>query len=438
MRALIQERVLEALAARMPVELGVSMLLGPYYASAGLGYEWDGSAEAGPDFVSARVRSRLTDAWLILRLPVAGGDARKIAGLPQMTLVDPSSSPEPRQAMPDAMLQERLAQLVAYLEKEDVFSGVVLVARDGASLFERAVGYASKAYGIPNQLDTRFNVASVGKLFTAVAVAQLVDQGRLSFEDPIGKVIPEGWIAADSGDKIQIRHLLSHTSGLGNYFGRLYGQSAPMFFRELEDYQALIASEAPTFEPGTSWAYSSSGMMLAGLAVQTASGEPYPDFVQKHIFEEAGMTRSGLFDKDGVVPDRASPLALDYAARPPAWRENAFTRVMKGVPSGGAYVTAADLLRFDQALRGARLLRPETTELLWTPKPEIGAPYSGYGFFLFDGPAGRVAWHAGDGTGVHCQFRMYLEAGYTVVILSNYGPPAAGIVEQAVSQLLGG
>jgi hypothetical protein len=120
------------------------------------------------------------------------------------------------------------------------------------------------------------------------------------------------------------------------------------------------------------------------------------------------------------------------------WRSNLVTPVVKGMPSGGSFSTVQDLLRFDVALRAHKLLSPAYTELVLNPKPEIGSLCSGYGFFVSQGDAGRIAGHGGEGRGISAQFRTYLDLGYTIAVLSNYDPPSANSVHSVCQELIGG
>ncbi len=337
----------------------------------------------------------------------------------------------------DKQLAGLLAAEMKTLVDKDEFSGVVLVARDGKSIYSGAFGMASKSFEVPNRVDTQFNLASVGKMFTAVAVLQLVQEGKLSLEDPASKYVPEEWLAPEYGSKIKIKHLLTHTSGYGTYFENLNKQSDVVFFRDLGDYKKLIRSEVPSFEPGTKWNYSNTGMVLLGIIVEKVSGEEYFEYLNKHIFWPAGMTKTVALDKDSAIPGRSTGYAKVKVGDTTIFRENTVSRVLKGNPSGGIYSTADDLLRFDQALRSHKLLSAELTETALSAKPELNSPGYGYGFFVSnDKELGRLAGHGGDGTGINCQFKMYLDKGYTVAVLANYGAPSANAVEKMIQGMI--
>ena len=177
-------------------------------------------------------------------------------------------------------------------------------------------------------------------------------------------------------------------------------------------------------------------MVTVHMAGFYMTGMSYFDYVREQIYKPAGMINTDAWDKDRPVPNRATGYMKEPAETGVRWQTNMVTRVMKGSPSGGSYSTAPDLLRFDHALRGHKLLSPEYTEIVLSGKPEINAPNVGYGFYVAEGDIGRIAQHSGDGTGINAEFTMYLDAGYTTIVLSNYNRPAADMVEQVIHQML--
>jgi CubicO group peptidase (beta-lactamase class C family) len=178
------------------------------------------------------------------------------------------------------------------------------------------------------------------------------------------------------------------------------------------------------------------GYLLLGVVIEAASGQSYFDYVREHIFEPAGMINTDAYEKDRPVPNRATGYVKEHAEDGVRWMSNRYTRVMKGMPSGGSFSTVEDLLRFDIALRAHKLLSPEFTGNVLSAKPEVNSPYYGYGFNVAESEAGRIAEHSGDGVGIMGSFRMYLDAGYTVAILSNYNRPSADIVDSIIQQLI--
>jgi CubicO group peptidase (beta-lactamase class C family) len=428
--------VLERLSSPLCLEAYVSRQMAPHYESAGLGYEFHSMRCLEGGKVRVALRNRLTEAWVELRVPLARDSHFKIAGIVDLEPGTPPADAPPPARWSDLQIVERTKICLDRLIEDDAFSGAVLVAKDGQPLLGRACGLASKSYQVPNRLDTKFNIASVGKMFTGVTVAQLAEQGKLSFEDPATKYLPADWLDPEIGASIQIRHLLTHTSGLGDYFGAVYSGPASAQYRALDDYRPLVAGCAPAFVPGTKWSYSNVGMLLLGVVIEQVTGESYFDHVREHVYAPAGMLDTDAFEKDVPVLNRATGYTKGYVDGAVVWRSNLATPVVKGGPSGGSLSTVGDLMRFDVALRAHKLLTPAYSELVLTPKPEIGSSGYGYGFFVSRGNAGRIAGHGGEGRGINAQFRTYLNLGYTIAILSNYDPPSANIVHNVCQAMI--
>jgi CubicO group peptidase (beta-lactamase class C family) len=173
-------------------------------------------------------------------------------------------------------LKRRIDELV----RQERFSGSVLIARQGKAVFSDVRGMQDREKKVPNRLDTKYNLGSMNKMFTAVAVAQLARHGKLKFTDPVGKHIPD-YPNPDVAKKVTIHHLLTHTGGTGDIFG-------PKFSAKLEkiktpkDYIALYGKRAPAFEPGSRSAYSNYGMVLAGAIIERVSGMSYYDYIRKN------------------------------------------------------------------------------------------------------------------------------------------------------------
>ncbi len=220
------------------------------------GYEFYGvrkyKEETPPGEIVVIVRNRLTRGWNGLVMQVETAPPYRIAGL-QFAPARPPSDLPPQKKLSDSEIAKELEAFVKRLADADAFSGSVLLAKDGKVLFKGAYGLASKRFSVPNRIDTKFNLGSMNKMFTGVAIAQLVQRGRLSLDDPLGKFLSTDWLAHEITDKIKIKHLLTHTSGLGSYFNDTYSQSSKALFRELDDYKPLIVDSTPAFEPGTDW-----------------------------------------------------------------------------------------------------------------------------------------------------------------------------------------
>ncbi|MDP3747184.1 MAG: serine hydrolase domain-containing protein [Phenylobacterium sp.] len=229
-----------------------------------------------------------------------------------------------------------------------VFSGAVLVAKGDEVLFEAACGQANRRYGVANTSRTRLNLGSMNKMFTAIAVMQLVETGQVSLDDPLSKYADESWLPAEIGKTITIRHLLRHTSGLGSFLGRDFEKTSRRLYREVADYKPLVRGETPAFPPGTQFKYSDTGMLLLGVVIEQASGETYFDYARAHIFGPAAMKDTDSWPMDEPTPDLA--MGYGWAPRAPlGWRENTMAHVFRGTSAGGGYSTVGDLHRFARA-----------------------------------------------------------------------------------------
>jgi len=436
MLSFINEHCDSTFLQQVPLNINLSIHMANFYKSGGLGYELHSVRLNDKNEYIAYIYNRLTAAWLTLQIPILPDPPHKIVMFPDIQPTTPPPDIGPQKRLNDQEIIKRLELCLDKAVKDDEFSGAVLVAKNGIPLFKRAYGLASKSYNIQNHLDTKFNIASLGKMFTGVAITQLIQKGELLPNDPLNKHVNDEWIKPEYSNKIQIQHLLTHTSGLGDYFKSLYTQLSPMVFRGLEDYKSLVVNQELTFEPGERWSYSNTGMLLLGVVVEHISGDNYYDYVRNHIFIPADMTNSDFFEKDRPVSNRATGYIKEFTDSGVRWQNNQFTRVMKGGPSGGSYSTVEDLLNFDIALRNHRLLDPTYTHMVLSAKPELNSPSYGYGFFINESPVGRIASHGGDGSGISCQYKMYLDIGYTTIILSNYNVPAASLVEEVIHQMI--
>jgi len=312
-------------------------------------------------------------------------------------------------ADPKASDQEWIAAVEGYLSQstsQNQFSGAVLLARGDKVLFEKAYGLADKASNIPNRTDTKFNLGSINKIFTNIAIHQLASQGKLSSEDTIGKFLPD-YPNRDAASKVTIRHLLSMTSGIGDFFGERYEQAPKEKIRSIRDYFPLFADKPLEFEPGTNRRYSNGGYIVLGAIIEKASGTDYYSYVKKNIYQPAGMKDSDWYDKDKLPPGTA--IGYTYEDRPVLTsadkrNPNYPTLPGKGSSAGGGYSTLGDLHAFVKAMKRGVVTTPDF-------QPD--------GLGVAGGAPGMNAILDSD-------------PNYVVVVLSNYDPPTA---EKAARQI---
>jgi CubicO group peptidase (beta-lactamase class C family) len=296
-----------------------------------------------------------------------------------------------------------------------LFSGSMLVAKGDKGLIERAGGEASRRFHVPNNIDTKFNIGSMNKMFTSTAVVQLQEKGMLSFDDTIDRYVDETWLPKKYTSKITVHHLLTHTSGLGSYFTEDFVRGSRTLYREIDDFKPLVRDEAPEFTPGERFRYSNTGMLLLGVVIESVTGESYFDYIRKNIYGPAGMTSSDCYEMDYPVEN----LAIGYSPAPGSgygWQNNLFKHSIKGGPAGGGFSTVRDLHRFALAILGGKLVSKESLGTMWSPQSD--SPY-GYGFRIDEGPAGKIVGHSGGFAGINGNLDIFVDKGYIIAVLAN-------------------
>jgi len=265
-----------------------------------------------PDVTVVIFKDRILGNWWGISFRFGAAPQFLIKGLGMNSARPPVAAAESPLSAKDAV--EEIRTLMGRLKSKDWFSGTLLVAKGSDVLLTDVAGEASKAFHVPNNIDTKFNLGSMNKMFTSTAAARLVEAGKLSFDDPIGKYIDETWLPKAVTDKITVRHLISHTSGLGSYFNDAYFKSSPALFRKLDDYKPLIKDDKPAFAPGEKFQYSNTGMFLLGVIIEKVTGEDYFDHIRKAISAPAGMTSSDCYEMDYPVENLAIGYSPDFAS----------------------------------------------------------------------------------------------------------------------------
>jgi CubicO group peptidase (beta-lactamase class C family) len=262
----------------------------------------------------------------------------------------------------------------------------------------------------------------MNKMFTATAILQLVQAGKIKLEDPIGKYLPD-YPNKDIATKVTIHQLLTHTGGTGEIFGPQL-QAHRLELKTLQDYVKLFGERGPSFEPGSKYAYSNYGFVLLGVIIERVSGVSYYDYVRDNIYKPAGMVRTGSQPEDESVPDRA----IGYIKRDGNWKPNTDTLPYRGTSAGGGYSTVEDLVSFASALKNNQVLNGYYTNLLTTGKVISGesSKYA-YGFEETIDQGIRYFGHGGGAPGVSGGLRIYPESGYVFVVLSNIDAGAVRI-----------
>ena len=392
----------------------IRYVLGRIYAEHGRVALREVVQETG-DSITAWIQSEATGVWFLTTLTLEGeAEQSQIVRLDMIPDEGPAGAQEP--AAP--LSAEEFAALVDAhldgLEEQGLFSGVVLIAHEGEIVLLRAMGPMNED-GDLNNTDTRFALASTSKMFTAAAVVQLADQGLLDLDDPVSMYLPDYPEAMIQG--VTVRHLLTHTSGLGSFF---YSDIQPL---TTIDQMLLVPIEPPAFAPGADYRYSNGGFVLLGGVIERVSGQTFWDYLDEHIFRPAGMESTGAFAPDDLPDNTAYGLVYQRLG---VRVSNASILPARPGPAGDFYTTAEDMLRFATALQDNTLIGPEFTEEMFTPAVSTDIVLSGatveygLGYTISTSGYGVRIGHGGGFPGISSWFAMYPDLGYTVVILSNY------------------
>lgn len=320
------------------------------------------------------------------------------------------------------------------LAAQDEFSGVAQVVRGGETLFAGAYGFASRAWRVKNTLATRFDTASLTKLFTAVATLQLVDQGHITLETPVMAFL--GLTDTAISPDVNVYHLLTHTSGIGDDADEEAGENYEDLWKTKPNYSVMetvdflpqFIHKPPNFSPGQGCRYCNVGYVLLGLVIERVSGMAYRDYVRERIFAPAGMEGAGFFRMDRVnenVAEGVDPIWDEAGARV-GWKRNIYSYPPIGSPDGGAHVTAGDLEKFLRAVQTGQLLAPALTQAFLTPQVlhshrEGWDMRYGMGLWFYVNPDGEVVYYQKEGVnpGTSALLRYYPKTGTTVILLSN-------------------
>jgi CubicO group peptidase (beta-lactamase class C family) len=298
----------------------------------------------------------------------------------------------------------------------DLFSGTVLVAKDGNILYTKAFGEADKDFHVKNTLKTKYNIGSIGKIFTGTLIMQLAENGKLNVMEPVKKYLPD----FPFGEKILIHHLLTHTSGTYNYFAHPDFAQKVYTIRSINDALPLIYDQELRFDtPGQQFSYSNSGILILGAVIEKLSGMYYPEYLQKHILGPLEMHDTGINFLEEVVENRA----VGYDKRMSGEYTRNIFRMPPASADGGLETTVLDMLKFDQALYGTSLLSEDSKKKMFTPFLE------GYGYCwgIREEYNNFITSHSGGTAGVSAVFRRYTTDRYTLVVLSNYGGAATSV-----------
>ena len=306
------------------------------------------------------------------------------------------------------------------LAYETAFSGVVQVDRAGEIELARAYGLAHRGFEIPNEVDTRFGIASGAKAFTALAVVSLIDEGVLQLSTTARSVLGSDLPLIDDG--VTVEHLLAHRSGIGDYLDEEAVEAGdyvmPVPVHELattEDYLAVLDGHATAFTPGERFAYCNGGFVVLALIAERTSGVPFHELVEQRVCQPAGMTDTEFLRSD-ELPGRT---AIGYVEIDGGWRTNVFHLPVRGSGDGGIYSTAADISSFWQALFAGRIVSEDWVAEMVRPRSDAPAHSKRYGLGLWLHAASDAVILEGCDAGV--SFRSLHDPGarLTLTVISN-------------------
>jgi CubicO group peptidase (beta-lactamase class C family) len=287
----------------------------------------------------------------------------------------------------------------------------LLVNKDGKMAMAKGFGLANVEHQVPVKPETIFQSGSVGKQFTATAVMLLVEDGKVGLDDTISKYltnVPPSW------DNIRVRHLLTHTSGLGDY---------PSDFDLRRDYteDQLLAKVTTTplkFQPGEKWSYSNLGYLTLGILISKVSGKFYGDVLQERIFKPLGMTTARIISEANIITNRAAGYRLvDGQLKNQEW----VSPTMNSTGDGSLYLTVYDLAKWDASLYAEKILKRSSLDQMWTPVTLNDGkthPY-GFGWFVVEVRGHRLIHHGGSWQGFHCDIQRYVDDKLTIIGFDN-------------------
>lgn len=322
--------------------------------------------------------------------------------------------------------QAELEQTLNTSIEEQAFPGVISICQKDQVLYARAAGYADRSNQIENSLETRFGIASGTKFFTALAIGKLIEAGKLSFSTLLRDCIALNF--PRYSPEITIQHLLTHTSGVPDYYDEEkiadFGHvtlSIPWYdLKGPRDYLATFPDEAMKFAPGERFSYSNGGYILLGVVIEELTGMRYQDFVEQSIFNAIGMNHSGYFAMN-KLPEKT---AMGYVEEAEGWRTNIFDLPIVGASDGGAFTTVGDITTLWKAFWSYEILSRDLVEIYVRPyvKAETEGEHTYYGHGIWireEAGRNREEYITGCDAGVSFMSRINRVKDMQVTVISN-------------------
>lgn len=312
-----------------------------------------------------------------------------------------------------ALAADKAAQmdaLIARYHQLELFNGSALVAENGQPILRKGYGEANMEWHIPNTPDTRFRLGSITKQFTAALVMQLVEKGQIDLAAPIAQYLPD--YPKPNGDRITIHQLLNHTSGIPGYTELPeFGRTARLPQKPAE-FMNMFSRLELLFEPGTKFSYNNSGYFLLGVILEKVTGKPYEKLLRERIFDPPGMQQSGYDSTRPLLEKRAA----GYDATLDGYVNTAYMEMGEPYAAGSLYSSVDDLLRWDQALYGEKVLSNASKQKMFTP----GLSDYAYGLIIHKGAVTTIE-HGGGINGFNTAITRDIEPKRLYVLLNNTG-----------------
>ncbi|CAM3662820.1 serine hydrolase domain-containing protein [Mesobacillus zeae] len=319
------------------------------------------------------------------------------------------------------------------------FSGAIWLTKGNEVIYSKANGYANRAEGLPNVVNTRFGIASGCKLFTSIAICQLVEKGILSFQTRLRDCLDINFPNFD--ERITIHHLLTHTSGIPDYFNEeimadyedLWKARPTYLMKSPKDFLPMFQDNDMMFNPGEKFHYNNAGFIILGLIIEQQTGREFTDYVQSEIFRPCRMESSGYFSLDSL-PKNTAYGYIDNK-KDGTWRTNIFSIPVTGGADGGAFITAPEMIRLWEGLLNYELLGEANTNALFNPHVQVkDHVFYGYGLWINKRENNIFKYHVmGYDPGVSFHSAVYPDLGLKLVVLSNKGSGAYEVISEIES-----
>lgn len=388
--------------------------------------------------VRLQVRTRRRGIIRVFRIRLDRDDQNKIFDLPTFPIPTPYDGPVVEGPLSEDLLRAIIERRTRFAVEKNEFSGAVrVVAPSGHVVYAAAFGSADGDTNQPNTTETRFHLGSADKSFTALIIARLIQDGRLTWDKKLGSVLPDYPNPAFAAD-CTIRHLASHTSGLGGLFDRPRWDNLRPYDRMDELFHAF-ASEPPAFSPGSAGAYSNEGFIVLGAVAEKITGQSWYDLLSEWIYRPAGMASSGHFPYADLPTNvaRGYRFADEDHMGLDGRRANSGFLGYRGNSCGGGYATVSDMTAYLRALReGAIIPLSALDQMIKPSKPGI-ADY-GLGFITRRANSRTIVGHGGGGphSGIDGMNGLIWETGWAFSILGNFDAPFAGALANDVGAWL--